>query len=151
MVKLSSSSDVDASNIVRPTVDELSVEDCQAYEAFIKECEEDSIRCKEKEVEEKRQCFLSHFSKNRKGDVSKDKEVVILSDEEEHAKANNNVSTSASSITLEQISQLLVNGQEKMLATVQNMIDKSLEKQALANDSSAPVSSVLLVLFKTML
>jgi len=68
--------------------------------------------------------------------------VVILSDEEEQAKANYNVSTLASSITLEQISQLLVNGQEKMLATVQNMIDKSLGKQPLANDSSAPMSSV---------
>ena len=43
---------------------------------------------------------------------------------------------------MEQISQLLVNGQEKVLATVQNMIDKSLGKQPLANDSSAPLSSV---------
>ena len=43
---------------------------------------------------------------------------------------------------MEQISQLLVNGQEKVLATVQNMIDKSLGKQALANDSSAPMSSI---------
>ena len=70
MLKLSSS-DVDASNIVRPTVDELSAEDRQGYEVLIKECEEESIRCKEKEIEEKRQWFLSHFSMNRKGDVSK--------------------------------------------------------------------------------
>ena len=68
--------------------------------------------------------------------------MVILSDEEEQAKANNNVSTSASPVTMEQISQLLVNGQEKVLATVQNMIDKSLGKQPLANDSSTPMSSV---------
>jgi hypothetical protein len=68
--------------------------------------------------------------------------VVILSDEEEPAKANNNVSTSASPDILEQFTQLMVDGQEKMLATVQNMIDKSLGKQALANDSSAPMSSV---------
>ena len=85
---------------------------------------------------------MSHFSRNRKGEVFKDKEVVILSDEEEQAKANNNVSISASSAILEQVSQLLVDGQEKMLATVQNMIDKSLGKQPLANISSAPVSSV---------
>ena len=95
-----------------------------------------------KEDEEAHRCFLSHFSKDRKGDISKDKEVVILSYEEEQAKANANVSTSASSVTLEQVSQLLVNGQEKMLATVQNMIDKSLGKQPLANDTSAPMSSV---------
>ena len=82
---------------------------------------------------------MSHFSRNRKGEVFKDKEVVILSDEEEQAKANNNASTSASPITMEQISQLLVDGQEKVLATVQNMIDKLLGKQPLANDSSAPV------------
>ena len=68
--------------------------------------------------------------------------MVILSDEEEQAKANNNVTTSTSPITMEQISQLLVDGQEKVLATVQNMIDKLLGKQPLANDSSAPVSSV---------
>ena len=123
-MKITSPGEVDASNIVRPTADELSAEDCQAYEAFIKDCEEESIRRKAKEIEEKRQWYLSHFSKNRKGDVSKDKEVVILSDEEEQAKANNNVSTSASSITLEKISQLLVNGQEKMLATVQNMMER---------------------------
>ena len=84
MVKLSSG-DVDASNIVRSTPDQLSSEDREAYEAFIKECEE---RRKEKEIEEKRRWFLSHFSKNQKGDVSKDKEVVILSDEEDRAKSN---------------------------------------------------------------
>ena len=141
MVKLSSS-DVDASNIVRPTVDELSAKDRQAYEAFIKECEEENTRRKEIEIEEKRHWFLSHFSKNRKGEVFNDKEVVILSDEEEQAKTNNNVSTSASPAILEQVTQLLVDGQEEMLASVQNMIDKSLGKQPLANISSAPVSSV---------
>ena len=68
MVKLSSG-DVDASNIVRPTADKLSAEDRQAYEAFVKECEEENTRRKEKEIEEKRQWFLSHFSRNRKGEV----------------------------------------------------------------------------------
>ena len=141
MVKLSSS-DVDASNIVRPTPDQLSAEDRQAYEAFIKECEEENTQRKEKEIEEKCQWFLSHFSRNWKGEVFKDKEVVILSDEEEQAKANNNVSTSTSPVTMEQISQLLVDGQEKVLATVQNMIDKSLRKRPLANDNSAPMYNV---------
>ena len=134
MVNLSSG-DVDASNIVRPTPDQLSAEDRQAYEAFIKKCEEKKTRRKEKEIEEKRHWFLSHFSKNRKCNVSKDKEVVILSDEEEQAKSNNNVSAATSSVTLEQVSQLLVSSQEKMLAYVQNMIDKSLGKQLLTDDS----------------
>ena len=53
MVKLSSG-DVDASNIVRPTADQLSAEDHQAYKVFIKECEEENTRRKEKEIEEKR-------------------------------------------------------------------------------------------------
>ena len=66
----------------------LSAEDRQAYEAFIKDCEEESIRCRAKEIEKKRQWYLSHFFKNWKGDVSKDKEVVILSDEEDRAKSN---------------------------------------------------------------
>ena len=124
MVKLSSN-DVDASNIVRPTAYQLSAKDHQAYEAFIK-----------------RQWFLSHFSRNRKGEVFQDKEVVVLSDEEEQVKANNNISTSASPVTMEQISPLLVNGLEKLPASVQNMIDKSLGKQPLANDSSTPIYSV---------
>ena len=103
-MNLSNPSDVDASNIVRPTVDELSAEDRQAYEAFIKDCEEESIRRKAKEIEEKCQWYLSHFSKNRKGDISKDKEVVILSDEEEQGRSKTNVSAETSPITLEQVS-----------------------------------------------
>ena len=85
-MKLSNPGEIDSDNISRPSVDELPLEDRQAYEAFIKECEEESKRRKKKELEEKRQWFLSHFSKNRKGDISKDKEVVVLSDEDERAK-----------------------------------------------------------------
>ena len=68
--------------------------------------------------------------------------MVVLSYEEEQVKANNNISTSASPVTMEKISQLLVDGQEKVLVTVQNMIDKSLGKQPVSNVSSAPVSSI---------
>ena len=67
------------------------------------------------EIEEKRQWYLSHFSKNRNGDVSKEKEVVVLSEEKEQAKANTNVSIATSSVTLEQVSQLLVSGKKKCL------------------------------------
>ena len=94
-MKLSDPDEINVNNISRPSVDELPPEDRQVYEIFIKECEEENIRRKEKEIEEKCRWFLSHFSKNRKGDISKDKEVVILSDEEEQVKANNNISTSA--------------------------------------------------------
>ena len=137
MVKLSNPGEIDPDNISRPSVDELPSEDRQAYETFIKECEEENKRRKEKELEEKRRWFLSHFSKNRKGDISKDKEVVILSDEDEQAKSSATVSATTPP-TLEQITQLVVNGQEKILATVQNMIDKSLGKQPLIDDSGTP-------------
>ena len=138
MVKLSDPGEINVNNISRSSVDELPPEDRQVFEAFIKECEEENTRRKEKEIEEKCRWFLSHFSKNRKGDVSKDKEVVILSDEEEQAKSNTNVSAATSPITLEQISQLVVSGQEKILATVQNMIDKLLGKQPLIDDNGTP-------------
>jgi len=137
MVKLSNHSEIDPDNISRPSCDELPPDDRQAYEAFIKECEEESKRRKEKELEEKRRWFLSHFSKNRKGDISKDKEVVILSDEDEQAKSSATVSATTPP-TLEQITQLVVNGQEKIFATVQDMIDKSLGKQPLMDYGSAP-------------
>src|SRR6185503_14345553 len=137
MVKLSNPGEIDPDNISRPSVDELPPEDRQVYEAFIKECEEENKRRKEKELEEKRRWFLSHFSKNRKGDISKDKDVVILSDEDEQAKSSATVSATTPP-TLEQITQLVVNGQEKILATVQNMIDKSLGKQPLIDDSGTP-------------
>ena len=107
-MKLRSPSEVDVDSIVKLTVDELSAEDRQTYEAFIKECEEENQRRKEKEIEEKRRWFLSHFSRNQKGEVSKDKEVVILWADDEQAKENTNVSTVASSVTLEQVSHLLV-------------------------------------------
>ena len=137
MVKLLNPSEIDPDNISRPSVDELSPEDRQAYQAFIKKCEEESKRRKEKELEEKRRWFLSHFSKNQKGDISKDKEVVILSNEEEQAKSSATVSATTPP-TLEQITQLVVSGQEKILATAQGMIDKSLGKQSLTDDGSAP-------------
>ena len=63
--------------------------------------------------------------------------MVILSDEEEQVKSSATVSATTSS-TLEQITQLVVSGQEKILATVQGMIDKSLGKQPLIDDGSAP-------------
>ena len=75
MVKLSNPGEIDPDNIIRPSVDELPPEDRQVYEAFIKECEEENKWRKEKEIEEKRRWFLSHFFKNRKGDVLKDKEA----------------------------------------------------------------------------
>ena len=137
MVKLLDPSEINVNNISRPSVDELPPEDRQVYEAFIKECEEENTRRKEKEIEEKRRWFLSHFSKNRKGDISKDREVVVLSDEDEQAKSSATVSATTPP-TLEQITQLVVNGQEKILATVQNMIDKSLGKQPLIDDSGTP-------------
>ena len=65
---------------------------------------------KAKEDEKNRRWYLSHFSKNRKGDISKDKELVILSNEDEQAKVNPDASTTASSVTLEQVSNLLVDG-----------------------------------------
>ena len=61
----------------------------------------------EKELEEKRRWFLSHFSKNRKGDICEDKEVVVLSDEDEQAKSSATVSATTPP-TLEQITQLLL-------------------------------------------
>ena len=137
MVKLSNPGEIDPDNISIPSVDELPPEDRQAYQAFIKKCEEESKRRKEKELEEKRRWFLSHFSKNQKGDISKDKEVVILSDEDEQDKSSATISATTPP-TLEQITQLVVSGQEKILATVQGMIDKSLGKQSLTDDGTAP-------------
>ena len=51
MKDLPNPSEVDPNNIARPTVDELSAEDCQAYEDFMKEREEENIRRKAKEDE----------------------------------------------------------------------------------------------------
>ena len=48
MVKPSDPGEINVNNISRPSVDELPPEDRQVYEAFIKECEEENIRRKEK-------------------------------------------------------------------------------------------------------
>ena len=53
MVKLSNPGEIDPDNISRPSVDELPLENRQAYEAFIKECEEENKLRKEKEIDEK--------------------------------------------------------------------------------------------------
>ena len=64
MVKLSNPDEIDVDNITRLTVDELLPEDRQAYEAFMKDSEEESIRRKAEEDEKNRRWYLSHFSKN---------------------------------------------------------------------------------------
>jgi len=64
--------------------------------------------------------------------------VILFFDEEEQAKSSASVSAAIYPITLEQISPSVVSGQEKILATVQGMIDKSLGKQPLTDDGSAP-------------
>ena len=48
MVKLSDPGEINVNNISRASVDELPPEDRQVYEIFIKECEEENIRRKEK-------------------------------------------------------------------------------------------------------
>ena len=64
MVKLSDPGEINVNNISRPFVDELLPEDHQVYEAFIKEWEEENIRRKEKELEEKRLFLVSLFQES---------------------------------------------------------------------------------------
>ena len=67
MVKLSNPGEIDPDNISRPSVDELPSEDRQAYKAFIKKCEEEYKRRKEKKLEKKTSVVLVSLFQESEG------------------------------------------------------------------------------------
>ena len=70
MSKLPKPSEVDADNIIKPGLDELSDEHHQAYEARKKQREEAFEALKKKREEEDLEVFLSSFKKDRQGKIT---------------------------------------------------------------------------------
>ena len=70
MSNLPKPSEVDADNIIKPGLDELSDEHRQAYEARKKQREEAFEALKKKREEEDLEAFLSSFKKDRQGNIT---------------------------------------------------------------------------------
>ena len=70
MSNLPKPSEVDADNIIKPGLDELSDEHRQAYEARKKLREEAFEALKKKREEEDLEAFLSSFKKDRQGNIT---------------------------------------------------------------------------------
>ena len=70
MSNLPKPSEVDADNIIKPGLDELSEEHRQAYEALKKQREEAFEALKKKREEEDLQSFLANFKKDRQGNIT---------------------------------------------------------------------------------
>ena len=132
MANLPKPGEVDADNIARPTANELSAEDRQCYEELLQEEEMERAR---KKFEDKTQWYLSHFSKDRKGAVSKDKEVVMVTDEKED-KSTTNVSDPSAPVTYDQMQNLLLIGQKQTIMICQGLVEKTLGKQSTTMNGS---------------
>ena len=133
MANLPKPGEVDADNIARPTANELSAEDRQCYEELLQEEEMERAR---KKFEDKTQWYLSHFSKDRKGAVSKDKEVVMVTDEKEDDKSTTSVTYPSAPITYDQMQNLLLIGQKQTITICQGLIEKTLGKQSTTMNGS---------------
>ena len=70
MSNLPKPSEVDADNIIKPGLDELSDEHRQAYEARKKQREEAFEALKKKREEEDLEAFLSSFKEDRQGNIT---------------------------------------------------------------------------------
>ena len=70
MSNLPKPSEVDADNIIKPGLDELSDEHRQAYEARKKQREEAFEALKKKREEEDLEAFLSSFKKDCQGNIT---------------------------------------------------------------------------------
>ena len=106
-------------------VDQIAADEQKILAEELKKIEEEQAREVERRKEEAKKKFLLPYSKDRQGKITKIKEVIFNASSPE---VKTNLSTETSSVTLEQVGQLLVTGQKQILATVQNIIDKSLGK-----------------------
>jgi hypothetical protein len=131
--------EINKGNIIDFTDEELSPEDRQAMEDFMKQRAERDRQEVEKLMKEKaendRLHYLSHFKKTREGKVKKIKEVTFDTPPPE---VPSNVSTSSSSssfVTVNDLTTVMDSFRLSMIENMQNMVDKSLGKRVDGDDN----------------
>jgi hypothetical protein len=138
--------ELDKGNIIDFTDEELSPEDRQAMEDFIKQKAEENREELEKlmkqKAEEDRLHYLSHFKKTREGKVKKIKDITFDTAPPE---VPLNVSTSSSPssfVTINDLTTVMDSFRLSMIENMQNMVDKSLGKRV-EGDGNVASGSIL--------
>jgi hypothetical protein len=120
-------------NIVNFTNEELSPEDRQAMQEFMKQIPERDRKEVEKLMKQKdeeyRLYYLSHFKKNREGKVKMIKDITFDTPPPE-VLPNVSISSSPSSfVTVNDPTTVMDSFRLSMIENMQNMVDKSLGKR----------------------
>lgn len=68
---------INTDNIIKPALDELSKDQCQAYEVIKKQHEEEIAALRKKKEEEYLQAFLATFKKDHQGNIVSTREVNL--------------------------------------------------------------------------
>jgi hypothetical protein len=139
--------EIDKSNIIGFIDEELSPEDHQAMEDFMKQRVERDHQGVEKlmkqNAEEDRLHYLSHFKKTREGKVKKIKDNTFDTPPPE---VPPNVSTSSSPssfVTVNDLTIVMDSFRLSMIENMQNMVDKSLGKRVEGDDNVASGSKTV--------
>jgi hypothetical protein len=139
--------ELDKGNIIDFTDEELSLEDRQAMEDFMKKRAERDRQEVEKlmkqKAEEDRLHYLSHFKKTREGKVKKIKDITFDTPPPE---VPPNVSTSSypsSFVTVNDLTIVMDSFRLSMIENMQNMVDKSLGKRVEGDDNVASGSKTV--------
>jgi hypothetical protein len=135
LTDLSNSSDmsqceINKGNIIDFMDEELSPEDRQAMDDFMKQKEQDRQELEErmKKAEEDRLHYLSHFRRTHEGKVKKIKDITFDTTPPE---VPPNVSTSSSPssfVTVNDLTTVMDSFRLSMIENMQTMVDKSLGK-----------------------
>jgi hypothetical protein len=152
LTDLSNSSDMsqcelDKGNIIDFTDEELSPENHQAMQDFMKQRAEQDRQEVEKLMKQKakedRLHYLSHFKKTREGKVKKIKDITF---DTPPPKVPPNVSTSSSPssfVTVNDLTTVMDSFLLSMIENMQNMVDKSLGKRVEGDDNVASSSKTV--------
>jgi anti-sigma factor RsiW len=139
--------ELDKNNIIDFTDEEISPEDRQSMEDFMKKkAEQDRQELEErmkKKAKEDRLHYFSHFKKNREGKVKKIKDITFDTPPPE---VPPNVSTSSSPssfVTVNDLTIVMDSFCLSMIENMQNMVDKSLGKRVEGDDNVASGSKTV--------
>jgi hypothetical protein len=139
--------ELDKGNIIDFTDEELSPEDRQAREDFMKQRAERDRQEVEKlmkqKAEEDRLHYLSHFKKTREGKVKKIKDITF---DTPPPKVPPHVSTSSSPssfVTVNDLTTVMDSFRLSMIENMQDMVHKSLGKRVEGDDNVASSSKIV--------
>ena len=143
--KIPKPGDIDAENIKRPNFEQLSAEDQKALNEVKKKIREEKEEEIRRQEEEATKHYMSYFSIDRQGRVTKDKDIVFPSTPttDASAKVTAPVSATSTGVTLEQVENLLSERDVRLVNLISAKSRIAAGKQLEITDDTSPVSIVV--------